>query len=235
MCVFRWLFKLLKVVRCKVAVLEVVFSPLSVLINMYIKNIGPRALWQSCNMGVKVVNFGKWFLCQFSPKTQHFLHGPFLTPQTLGDVKVLTNLGMQREKKNKKSEGFHRQNRRKLHPKSEKNSFTNISPLFLDAAGWPNIHFISLLSLSIYLKYLDAGKVRGKVENSQWNANVTPPIETLPKCIGCSDKAYHHHVFLNLLSNYFGYDMQSHIGYIFGTSLCSASKHLLQNHIDCIC
>ena len=36
-------------------------------------------------------------------------------------------------------------------------SFTNISPLFLDATGWPNIHFISLLSLSIYthnLKHL---------------------------------------------------------------------------------
>ena len=34
----------------------------------------------------KVVNFGNWFLCQFSPKTYKFLHGAFLTPQELGDI-----------------------------------------------------------------------------------------------------------------------------------------------------
>ena len=29
----------------------------------------------------KIVNFGNWFLYQFSPKTYNFLHGAFLTPQ----------------------------------------------------------------------------------------------------------------------------------------------------------
>ena len=47
------------------------------------------ALWQSGDMGEKcnkkVVNFGNWFLCQFSPKTYKFLHGAFLTPQELED------------------------------------------------------------------------------------------------------------------------------------------------------
>ena len=42
------------------------------------------ALWQSGDMGEKcnkkVVNFGNWFLCQFSPKTYKFLHGASLTP-----------------------------------------------------------------------------------------------------------------------------------------------------------
>ena len=73
-----------------------------------------NALWQSCNIGWKtnhkVVNFGKWFLCQFSPKTWNFLHGPFLTPQKSEDEKVLKNIGMQRGEKRKKREGgvFHR-------------------------------------------------------------------------------------------------------------------------------
>ena len=65
------------------------------------------ALWQSCLIGCKinhkVVNFGKWFLCQFSPKTWNFLHGAFLTPQKLEDEKVLTNLCMQRGEKRKKN------------------------------------------------------------------------------------------------------------------------------------
>ena len=64
-----------------------------------------NALWESCNIGwkinQKVVNFGKWFLCQFSPKTWNFLHGAFLTPQKLEDEKVLTNLCMQRGEKEK--------------------------------------------------------------------------------------------------------------------------------------
>ena len=70
----------------------------------------------SCNIGwkinKKVVNFGKWFLCQFSPKTWNFLHGAFLTPQKLEGEKVLQNLCMQRgEKRKKREEGvFHRQN-----------------------------------------------------------------------------------------------------------------------------
>ena len=36
----------------------------------------------------KVVNFGNWFLCQFSPKTYKFLHGASLTPQKSGDEKI---------------------------------------------------------------------------------------------------------------------------------------------------
>ena len=56
------------------------------------------ALWESCNIGYKinhkVVNFGKWFLCQFSRKTWNFLHGAFLTPQNLENEKVFKNLGM---------------------------------------------------------------------------------------------------------------------------------------------
>ena len=119
-----------------------------------------NALWQSCFIGCKinhkVVNFGKWFLCQFSPKTWNFLHGAFLTPQKLEDEKVLTNLCMQRgEKRKKREEGvFHRQNGCQKnciaecydicflnicekHPlvgenciQSLKKSFTNISPIF---------------------------------------------------------------------------------------------------------
>ena len=66
------------------------------------------ALWQSCNIRCKsnhnVVNFGKLFLCQFSPKTRNVLHGAFLTPQKSADEKVLKNIGMQRgeERKNVK-------------------------------------------------------------------------------------------------------------------------------------
>ena len=138
------------------------------------------ALWESCNIGYKinhkVVNFGKWFLCQFSRKTWNFLHGAFLTPQKLEDEKVLTNLCMQRgEKRKKREEGvFHRQNGcQKIcfgecydicflnicekHPlvgenciQSLKKCFTNISPIFLDAAGRPNIRFMNSLSLSMF-------------------------------------------------------------------------------------
>ena len=32
----------------------------------------------------------------------------------------------------------------------------------------------------MYLEYLDANKMRGKVDNSEWDANVTPPIATSP-------------------------------------------------------
>ena len=65
-----------------------------------------------CKSNHKVVNFRKWFLCQFSPKTWNFLHGPFLTPQKSEDGKVFKNVGMQRGGKSKKREGgvFHRQN-----------------------------------------------------------------------------------------------------------------------------
>ena len=118
------------------------------------------ALWESCLIGYKinhkVVNFRKWFLCQFSPKTWNFLHGAFLTPQKLEDEKVLTNLCMQRGKKKKTWRGCFSQTkwvpnklfwwmlwylffeylwktpscRRKFHPKYEKKHFTNISPIF---------------------------------------------------------------------------------------------------------
>ena len=88
---------------------------------------------------------------------------------------------------------------------SLKKIFYKYLTYFLDAAGWPNIWFLSSLSLSmiesnekcsklfwtrmstidnrsfqplqIYLKYLDAEKMRVKVENSQQNANGTLPIE----------------------------------------------------------
>ena len=75
-----------------------------------------NALWQSCNIGCKknqkVVNFGKWFLCQFSSKTWNFLHEAFVTPQKSEEGKVKKNIGMQRGEKRKKREGgvFHRQN-----------------------------------------------------------------------------------------------------------------------------
>ena len=38
---------------------------------------------EKCNK--KVVNFGNWFLCEFSSKTYKFLHGASLTPQKSGD------------------------------------------------------------------------------------------------------------------------------------------------------
>ena len=47
----------------------------------------------------KVVNFGNWFLCQFSPKTYKFLHGASLTPQESSDEKIKLNMDMQGEKK----------------------------------------------------------------------------------------------------------------------------------------
>ena len=140
----------------------------------WLRSLWGIALWQSCNIGCKinhkVVNFGKWFLCQFSPKTWNFLHGAFLTPQKLEDEKVLTNLCMQRgEKRKKREEGvFHRQNGcQKIcfgecydicflnicekHPlvgenciQSLKKSFTNISPIFFGcwrAAKYPVYKF----------------------------------------------------------------------------------------------
>ena len=109
-----------------------------------------------CKSNHKIVNFWKWFLCQFSPKTWNFLHGPFLTPQKSEDGKVFKNVGMQRGEKSKKREGgvFHRQNGYQKncfdecydicflnicekHPlvgenciQSLKKYFTNISPVF---------------------------------------------------------------------------------------------------------
>ena len=68
-----------------------------------------NALWQSGDMGEKcnkkVVNFGNWFLCQFSPKTYKFLHGASLTPQKSGDEKNLKNMDKQGEKKAKNVKG----------------------------------------------------------------------------------------------------------------------------------
>ena len=125
-----------------------------------ISNKASNALWQSCLIGYKInhkfVNFGKWFLCQFSPKTWTFLHGPFLTPQKLEDEKVFENVGMQRGKKKKKWRGCFSQTkwvpkiffwwmlwyllfenlwktppyRRKLHPKSEKYILQISHPFF---------------------------------------------------------------------------------------------------------
>ena len=86
--------------------------------------------------------------------------------------------------------------RRKLHPKSEKKIFYKYLTCFLDAAGWPNIRFLSSLSLSMftkkrcsklfwnkmsmidnrsfrppqtYLEYLDTDKMRGWAYKSIWN------------------------------------------------------------------
>ena len=63
------------------------------------------ALWQSGDMGEKcnkkVVNFGNWFLCQFSPKTYKFLHGASLTPQKSGDEKKFKKYGQARGEKSK--------------------------------------------------------------------------------------------------------------------------------------
>ena len=54
----------------------------------------------------KVVNFGNWFLCQFSPKTYKFLHGASITPQKSGDEKkIKKNMDMQGEKKAKNVKG----------------------------------------------------------------------------------------------------------------------------------
>ena len=58
---------------------------------------------EKCNK--KVVNFGNWFLCEFSPKTYKFLHGASLTPQKSGDEKKLRNMDKQGEKKAKNVKG----------------------------------------------------------------------------------------------------------------------------------
>ena len=52
------------------------------------------------------------FSANFHRKHDFFLHGAYLTPQKLGDEKVLKNIGIQRGEKNKKREEgvFHRQN-----------------------------------------------------------------------------------------------------------------------------
>ena len=42
-------------------------------------------LYHEWKINHKLVNFGNWFLCQFSPKRYKFLHGAFLTPQELVD------------------------------------------------------------------------------------------------------------------------------------------------------
>ena len=78
----------------------------------------------------KVVNFGNWFLCQFSPKTYKFLHGASLTPQKSGDEKKLKKYGQARGEKSKKCEGgvFHRQDWSQFKPLAKINLFckTNI-------------------------------------------------------------------------------------------------------------
>ena len=58
---------------------------------------------EKCNK--KVVNFGNWFLCEFSPKTYKFLHGASLTPQKSGDEKNLKNMDKQGEKEAKNVKG----------------------------------------------------------------------------------------------------------------------------------
>ena len=93
-----------------------------------------NALWQSGDMGEKcnkkVVNFGNWFLCQFSPKTYKFLHGASLTPQKSGDEKKLKKYGQARGEKSKKCEGgvFHRQDWSQFKPLAKIHFFckTNI-------------------------------------------------------------------------------------------------------------
>ena len=96
-----------------------------------------NALWQSGDMGEKcnkkVVNFGNWFLCQFSPKTYKFLHGASLTPQKSGDEKKFKKYGQARGEKSKKCEKceggvFHRQDWSQFNPLAKRNSFckTNI-------------------------------------------------------------------------------------------------------------
>ena len=52
---------------------------------------------EKCNK--KVVNFGNWFLCEFSSKTYKFLHGASLTPQNQEVKFFFKNMDKQREKK----------------------------------------------------------------------------------------------------------------------------------------
>ena len=109
-------------------------------------------LWHGCKSNHKVVNFGKWFLCQLSSNTWNFLHGAFLTPKKLGNGK---RQKMGRFFLNAMISAFWtfvkktHPRRRKLHPKSkEEKNVLQISHLFLDTAGWSNIQFIISLSMS---------------------------------------------------------------------------------------
>ena len=94
----------------------------------------PIALWQSGDMSEKcnkkVVNFGNWFLCEFSPKTYKFLHGASLTPQKSGDEIFFKKYGQARGKRSKKCEGgvFHRQDWSQFNPLAKRIFFckTNI-------------------------------------------------------------------------------------------------------------
>ena len=129
----------------------------------------------ACKGNHKVVNFGKLFLGQFSSKTWKIWHEAFLTPQKMGNNFFLTKLICKEGKKNKKPEGgvFHRQNGcQKIrfyecydicflniyekHPligknciQSLKKRFCKYLSSFLDAAGWSNNRFFSLLSFSM--------------------------------------------------------------------------------------
>ena len=71
---------------------------------------------EKCNK--KVVNFGNWFLGEFSSKTYKFLHGASLTPQKSGDEIFFKKYGQARGKRSKKCEGgvFHRQDWSQFNP-----------------------------------------------------------------------------------------------------------------------
>ena len=43
--------------------------------------------------------------------------------------------------------------------------------------------------------------MRDKVGNSEWDANVTPPIKSSPYCIGCIYLTFPHGVILNVSIN----------------------------------
>ena len=98
------------------------------------RTLALNALWQSGDMSEKcnkkVVNFGNWFLCEFSPKTYKFLHGASLTPQKSGDEKKFKKYGQARGKRSKKCEGgvFHRQDWSQFNPLAKRIFFckTNI-------------------------------------------------------------------------------------------------------------
>ena len=53
-------------------------------------------------------------------------------------------------------------------------------PCFSSGIKQSMIDNCSFLPPQMYLEYLDTDEMRGKVENSEWNANVTPSIETEP-------------------------------------------------------
>ena len=91
------------------------------------------ALWQSGDMSEKcnkkVVNFGNWFLCEFSPKTYKFLHGASLTPQKSGVEKKFKKYGQARGKTQTIWRGcFHRQDWSQFNPLAKRIFFckTNI-------------------------------------------------------------------------------------------------------------